>query len=179
MRLLRGSESRYRKIMARTKPTPIVAVIMGSSSDWETARHAVEILKDFGVPTEHRIVSAHRTPEFLAEFGRGAADRGIRVIIAAAGGAAHLPGMIAAHTWLPVLGVPIMTKALKGIDSLLSIAQMPAGVPVGTLAIGEAGARNAGLLAASIIGLTDANVRKRVQAFRKKQTAKVLKQRLP
>jgi 5-(carboxyamino)imidazole ribonucleotide mutase len=165
--------------MARTKSSPLVAVIMGSSSDWKTMRGAVEILKDFGIPSEHRIVSAHRTPDFLAEFGHGAADRGIRVIIAGAGGAAHLPGMIAAHTWLPVLGVPIMTKAMKGIDSLLSIAQMPAGVPVGTLAIGEAGARNAALLAASIIGLNDPKVRQRVQAFRKRQTKKVLRQRLP
>jgi 5-(carboxyamino)imidazole ribonucleotide mutase len=165
--------------MARSKPSPLVAVIMGSSSDWETVRHAVEMLEKFGVPSEHRIVSAHRTPDLLAQFGRAAADRGIRVIIAAAGGAAHLPGMIAAHTWLPVLGVPILTKALKGIDSLLSIMQMPAGIAVGTLAIGEAGARNAGLLAASIIGLNDAKVRTRVEAFRRKQTKTVLAQRLP
>jgi 5-(carboxyamino)imidazole ribonucleotide mutase len=165
--------------MARKKPSPIVAVVMGSASDWETVRHAVETLKSFGIPSEHRIVSAHRTPDLLAEFGRAAADRGIKVIIAAAGGAAHLPGMIAAHTWIPVLGIPIKSKALKGIDSLLSIAQMPAGVPVGTLAIGEAGAKNAGLLAASIIGLNDPAVRRRVEAFRRKQTKKVLAQRLP
>lgn len=152
---------------------------MGSASDWETVRHAVEMLEQLGVPSEHRIVSAHRTPDLLADFARTAADRGLRVIIAAAGGAAHLPGMIAAHTWVPVLGVPIMTKSLKGIDSLLSIAQMPAGVPVGTLAIGEAGAKNAGLLAASIIGLSDAKVRRRVEAFRRTQTKAVLKQRLP
>ncbi len=165
--------------MARPKPSPLVAVVMGSASDWETVRHAVEMLEQLGVPSEHRIVSAHRTPDLLADFARTAADRGLRVIIAAAGGAAHLPGMIAAHTWVPVLGVPIMTKSLKGIDSLLSIAQMPAGVPVGTLAIGEAGAKNAGLLAASIIGLSDAKVRRRVEAFRRTQTKAVLKQRLP
>ncbi len=151
---------------------------MGSSSDWGTARLAVETLKDFKIPCEYRIVSAHRTPELLARFGREAADRGIQVIIACAGGAAHLPGMIAANTWLPVLGVPILSTALKGIDSLLSIAQMPAGVPVGTLAIGEPGAKNAGLLAASIIGLHDPKVRRRVELFRKQQTRSVLKQRL-
>jgi 5-(carboxyamino)imidazole ribonucleotide mutase len=165
--------------MARKKPSPLVAVIMGSSSDWETVRHAVDMLDNLGVPSEHRIVSAHRTPDLLAQFGRSAAERGIQVIIAAAGGAAHLPGMMAAHTWLPVLGVPILTKALKGVDSLLSIAQMPAGVPVGTLAIGEPGAKNAGLLAASIIGLNDPKVRRRVEDFRRKQTKKVLAQRLP
>ena len=179
MQHLRGSHLRNTKLMARKKPSPLVAVIMGSASDWETARHAVEMLTKLGVPSEHRIVSAHRTPALLAEFGRKAAGRGIQVIIAAAGGAAHLPGMIAANTWLPVLGVPVLTKTLKGIDSLLSIAQMPAGVAVGTLAIGEAGAKNAGLLAASIIGLHDATVRRRVEAFRRKQTKTVLRQRLP
>jgi 5-(carboxyamino)imidazole ribonucleotide mutase len=152
---------------------------MGSVSDWETMKHAVEMLEKFGIVCEHRVVSAHRTPELLAKFGREAAGRGLQVIVAGAGGAAHLPGMIAAHTWLPVLGVPILTKALKGIDSLLSIAQMPAGVAVGTLAIGEAGAKNAGLLAASIIALSDANVRRKVEAFRKKQTETVLGQKLP
>jgi 5-(carboxyamino)imidazole ribonucleotide mutase len=156
-----------------------VAVIMGSASDWETMKHAVDMLEKFGVACEHRIVSAHRTPQFLARFGREAAGRNLRVIIAGAGGAAHLPGMIAAHTWLPVLGVPILTKALQGIDSLLSIAQMPAGVAVGTLAIGAAGAKNAGLLAASIIGLSDASVRKKVEAFREQQTKTVLAQKLP
>ena len=163
--------------MPRKKPE--VAVIMGSASDWETMKHAVDMLKIFGVACEHRIVSAHRTPDLLREFGRSAADRGMRVIIAGAGGAAHLPGMIAAHTWLPVLGVPIKTKSLDGIDSLLSIAQMPAGIAVGTLAIGEAGAKNAGLLAASIIGLENATVRKKIEAFRKKQTKTVLAQKLP
>ena len=156
-----------------------VAVIMGSSSVWETMNHAIDMLEKLGVPSEHRIVSAHRTPELLADFGRHAAGRGLRVIIAGAGGAAHLPGMIAAHTWLPVLGVPILTKALKGIDSLLSIAQMPAGVAVGTLAIGEAGAKNAGLLAASIIGLFDPAVREKLETFRREQTETVLAQELP
>jgi len=163
--------------MPRKKPE--VAVIMGSASDWETMKHAVDMLKIFGVACEHRIVSAHRTPDLLREFGRSAADRGMRVIIAGAGGAAHLPGMIAAHTWLPVLGVPIKTKSVDGIDSLLSIVQMPAGIAVGTLAIGEAGAKNAGLLAASIIGLGNATVRKKIEAFRKKQTETVLAQKLP
>ena len=158
--------------------SPIVAVVMGSQSDWETMRHAVELLEQFGVPNEHRIVSAHRTPELMADFAREAADRGVRVIIAGAGGAAHLPGMIAAHTWLPVLGVPVESKALNGIDSLLSIAQMPAGVAVGTLAIGIPGAKNAALLAASIIALSDPEVRSRVEAFRRQQTDAVLAQKL-
>lgn len=161
-----------------TSSAALVAVVMGSASDWETMRHSVELLERFGVPAEHQIVSAHRTPELMAEFARGAARRGLRVIIAGAGGAAHLPGMIAAHTWLPVLGVPIESKTLRGVDSLLSIAQMPAGVAVGTLAIGVAGAKNAALLAASIIGLTDPSVRAKVEAFRKEQTDAVLAQRL-
>ena len=156
----------------------LVSIVMGSSSDWETMRHAVELLEELGVPSEHRIISAHRTPELMADFAREAAARGLRVIIAGAGGAAHLPGMIAAHTWLPVLGVPVESKALHGIDSLLSIAQMPAGVAVGTLAIGPSGAKNAGLLAASIVGLSDETVRASVEAFRKRQTEAVLAQRL-
>jgi len=156
-----------------------VAVIMGSTSDWETMRHAVELLEELGVPNEHRIVSAHRTPEMMAEYARTAAERGLEVIIAGAGGAAHLPGMIAAHTWLPVLGVPIQSHALHGMDSLLSIAQMPAGVPVGTLAIGTAGATNAALLAASILALSDETIRKKLEAFRKRQTDAVLTQRVP
>jgi 5-(carboxyamino)imidazole ribonucleotide mutase len=165
--------------MAQPEPSSaVVAVVMGSSSDWETMRHAVEMLNELGVPNEYRIVSAHRTPELMADFARRAADRGVRVIIAGAGGAAHLPGMIAAHTWLPVLGVPVQSKALNGIDSLLSIAQMPGGVPVGTLAIGSAGAKNAALLAAGIIGLSDQNVRVKLQEFRKQQTDAVLAQRL-
>ncbi len=152
---------------------------MGSASDWETMQHAVVMLEELGVRSEHRIVSAHRTPELLAEFGSGAAARGLKVIIAGAGGAAHLPGMIAAHTWLPVLGVPIESKALKGLDSLLSIAQMPGGVAVGTLAIGVPGAKNAGLLAASIVALSDTPVREKIEAFRKNQTDSVLAQKLP
>ncbi len=130
-------------------PPPQVAVIMGSTSDWETMRHAAETLGQFGVAVEARVVSAHRTPELMAQFAREAAGRGVQVIIAGAGGAAHLPGMVAAHTRLPVLGVPVESKTLHGIDSLLSIVQMPAGVPVGTLAIGAAGAKNAALLAVS------------------------------
>ena len=157
----------------------LVAVVMGSTSDWETMRHAVELLDDFGIANEHRVVSAHRTPEMMAEFARTAAERGLQVIIAGAGGAAHLPGMIAAHTWLPVLGVPVQSHALHGVDSLLSIAQMPAGVPVGTLAIGAAGATNAALLAASILGLSDQKIRRKVEAFRKRQTDAVLTQRPP
>jgi 5-(carboxyamino)imidazole ribonucleotide mutase len=142
-------------------------------------RHAVELLDDLGVPNEHKIVSAHRTPEMMAEFARTAAERGLRVIIAGAGGAAHLPGMLAAHTWLPVLGVPVQSHALHGMDSLLSIAQMPAGVPVGTLAIGTAGATNAALLATSILATTDTTIRKKLEAFRKRQTDAVLTQRVP
>lgn len=142
-------------------------------------RHCVEWLDQFGVPNEHRIVSAHRTPELLGSFARGAAERGVRVIIAGAGGAAHLPGMIAAQTWVPVLGVPVESRALKGLDSLLSIAQMPAGVAVGTLAIGVAGAKNAALLAASILGLQETKIREAVEKFRARQTKTVLKQKLP
>ncbi|MGI8821475.1 MAG: 5-(carboxyamino)imidazole ribonucleotide mutase [Chthoniobacterales bacterium] len=156
----------------------LVAVVMGSASDWETMRHAVDLLEQLGIGSEHQIVSAHRTPELMAEFSRAAAGRGLRVIIAGAGGSAHLPGMIAAHTWLPVLGVPVESKALRGVDSLLSIVQMPAGIPVGTLAIGTAGAKNAALLAASIIALSDATVRAKLEAFRQQQTDAVLTQRL-
>lgn len=142
-------------------------------------RHSVQVLDELAVPNEHKILSAHRSPEATAEFARSAAARGVRVIIAGAGGAAHLAGVIAAHTWLPVLGVPIQSKALQGLDSLLSIAQMPGGVPVGTLAIGSSGAKNAGLLAASILALSDDKVRKKLEAFRKKQTDAVLAQRVP
>ncbi len=167
--------------MKRQKPAtaPLVSVVMGSASDWETMRHCVEWLDDLGVPHEHRIVSAHRTPALMAKFARAAAERGVQVIIAGAGGAAHLPGMIAAQTWLPVLGVPVESRALKGLDSLLSIAQMPGGVAVGTLAIGVPGAKNAALLAASIIGLRDEKVRAAVEKFRARQTKTVLKQKLP
>src|SRR5438105_11934895 len=136
----------------------LVAVIMGSASDWETMRHSVETLDALGVANESNVLSAHRTPDATADFARKAAGRGLRVIIAGAGGAAHMAGVIAAYTWLPVLGIPIQSKALQGFDSLLSIAQMPGGIPVGTLAIGNAGAKNAALLAASIIGISDENV---------------------
>jgi len=157
----------------------LVAIIMGSKSDWETMRHAVETLDELGIPNEAHVLSAHRTPDATADFARKAADRGIRVMIAGAGGAAHLAGVIAAYTWLPVLGVPIQSQALHGLDSLLSTVQMPGGMPVGTLAIGNAGAKNAALLAASIIGIGDEKVREKLQAFRKKQTDTVLAQRVP
>ncbi len=165
--------------MSDSKSRALVAVVMGSASDWETMRHSVELLHELGVPNEHRILSAHRTPDASADFARHAAERGLRVIIAGAGGAAHLAGVIAAYTWLPVLGVPIQSQALHGLDSLLSMAQMPGGVPVGTLAIGSAGAKNAALLAASIIGLSDEKIRAKIQEFRKKQTDTVLAQKLP
>src|ERR1043166_9078991 len=152
----------------------LVAVVMGSTSDWETMRLAVELLDDLGVPNEHKIVSAHRTPEMMAEFARTAAERGLRVIIAGAGGAAHLPGMLAAHTWLPVLGVPVQSHALHGMDSLLSIAQMPAGVPVGTLAIGTAGATNAALLAVAILAGSRPELREALRRFRAEQTEAVM-----
>ncbi len=161
------------------KSPPLVAVLMGSSSDWETMRHCVETLDQLQVPNESHILSAHRTPDATADFARKAADRGIQVIITGAGGAAHLAGVIAGYTWLPVLGVPIQSSALHGLDSLLSIAQMPAGIPVGTLAIGAAGAKNAALLAVSIIALSDENVRKNLEDFRKNQSDAVLGQRLP
>src|SRR3954467_9553331 len=157
---------------------PLVAIIMGSKSDWETMRHASETLGKFGVAHESKIVSAHRTPQWLNEFATGAAGRGIQVIIAGAGGAAHLPGMCAAQTALPVLGVPVESRALKGLDSLLSIAQMPAGVPVGTLAIGEAGAKNAALLAIAILANSRPALRKKLSSFRSRQTKTVLKTRL-
>jgi 5-(carboxyamino)imidazole ribonucleotide mutase len=151
-----------------------VGVVMGSRSDWEIVKHAVDTLEDFGVRVETRVLSAHRTPDQLAEWAESAEDRGLRVIIAAAGGAAALPGAVAAKTTLPVLGVPIESRALKGMDSLLSMVQMPAGVPVGTLAIGKAGAVNAALLAAAIIGLSDDEVSKHVHRFREEQAAAVL-----
>ncbi len=158
---------------------PLVAVIMGSTSDWETMRHAAEVLKDFDVPHECRVVSAHRTPQLLAEFAAGAEARGLEVIIAGAGGAAHLPGMVAAQTIIPVLGVPVESRVLKGVDSLLSIVQMPAGVPVGTLAVGQAGATNAGLLAVAILALARPRLRERLHEFRRAQTEKVLGATLP
>lgn len=159
----------------REQAAPLVGVIMGSTSDWETMRHAAEVLAELGVPHETRVVSAHRTPDLLFEYAETAAARGLEVIIAGAGGAAHLPGMVAAKTVVPVLGVPVQSRALNGLDSLLSIVQMPGGVPVGTLAIGEAGAKNAGLLAAAIVGNSRPAVRARVEAFRKAQTDAVLR----
>jgi 5-(carboxyamino)imidazole ribonucleotide mutase len=153
---------------------PLVGVIMGSRSDWETMRHAVETLEQLAVSHEHRVVSAHRTPDLLFEYAATARERGLRVLIAGAGGAAHLPGMAASKTSLPVLGVPVQSKALSGIDSLLSIAQMPAGIPVGTLAIGRAGAVNAALLAAAILSTSDASVAAALEQFRAAQTADVL-----
>ena len=157
----------------------LVAVIMGSKSDWETMRHADEALTRFGVPHECRIVSAHRTPALMAAFAAEAEGRGIEVIIAGAGGAAHLPGMVAAQTLVPVLGVPVESRALKGMDSLLSIVQMPGGIPVGTLAIGQAGATNAALLAVAILANTRPDLREMLRQFRAEQTEKVLKDSLP
>jgi 5-(carboxyamino)imidazole ribonucleotide mutase len=153
---------------------PLVGVIMGSKSDWPTMEHASKILEDFGVPHECKVVSAHRTPDLLFEFAKSAEGRGIEVIIAGAGGAAHLPGMTASQTVLPVLGVPIKSRALSGVDSLLSIAQMPAGIPVGTLAIGDAGAKNAALLAVSILSNSRPDLREKLRRFREAQTAAVL-----
>ncbi len=151
---------------------------MGSTSDWPTMQHTSIVLDEFGVPHESKIVSAHRTPDLLFEFAKSAEERGIEVIIAGAGGAAHLPGMCASQTVLPVLGVPVESRALKGLDSLLSIAQMPAGVPVGTLAIGEAGAKNAALLAIAILANSRAELRKKLHAFRLKQTKGVLRSKV-
>ncbi|HEV2293126.1 MAG TPA: 5-(carboxyamino)imidazole ribonucleotide mutase [Tepidisphaeraceae bacterium] len=162
-----------------TITNPLVAVIMGSKSDWETMRHADETLTSFGVPHECQIVSAHRTPAWLTEFATSAESRGLRVIIAGAGGAAHLPGMVAAQTTVPVLGVPVESHALKGMDSLLSIVQMPAGVPVGTLAIGKAGATNAALLAVSVLANEDPKLREALRNFRQEQAAKVRREPLP
>jgi len=151
----------------------LVGIIMGSSSDWETMRHAAELLDALGVPHEAKVVSAHRTPDRLYDYAKGAAGRGLKLIIAGAGGAAHLPGMAAAMTPLPVLGVPVQSKSLNGLDSLLSIVQMPAGIPVGTLAIGAAGAKNAALLAAAILALNDAALGQRLAAWRAAQTESV------
>jgi 5-(carboxyamino)imidazole ribonucleotide mutase len=165
---------RFQKVQTMSiQEKPQVAVIMGSKSDWETMRHADEILTQFNVPHECRIISAHRTPARMAEFAATAESRGIEVIIAGAGGAAHLPGMVAAQTLIPVLGVPVESHALKGMDSLLSIAQMPGGIPVGTLAIGKAGAINAGLLAVAILASARPELREKLRKFREEQTAKV------
>lgn len=158
---------------------PLVAVLMGSRSDWETMRHAVEILTHFGVAHEAQITSAHRTPVWMAEYAEAAEPRGIEVIIAGAGGAAHLPGMVAAHTLVPVLGVPVESHAMKGMDSLLSMVQMPGGVPVGTLAIGKAGATNAALLAVAILSNTRPELREKLRRFRDEQTARVRAENLP
>lgn len=158
---------------------PLVGIIMGSKSDWDTMQGAVETLTEFGVAHEYRIVSAHRTPERMREYAQTAEQRGVEVIIAGAGGAAHLPGMVAAYTVLPVLGVPVQSQALKGMDSLLSIAQMPAGIPVGTLAIGKAGARNAALLAVSILANSRPELRRKLHGFRADQTQRVLEDELP
>lgn len=167
--------------MAGGPPTapPLVGVIMGSQSDWETMRGAAEMLAEFGVPHESRIVSAHRTPRWMSEYAESAESRGLEVIIAGAGGAAHLPGMVAAQTVLPVLGVPVTSRALSGMDSLLSIVQMPAGVPVGTLAIGESGAKNAALLAIRILATTRPDLRAKLHAFHERQTARVLENSHP
>src|SRR5918996_142745 len=158
---------------------PLVAVIMGSSSDWDTMSRAAEVLEKFSVPFEKEVVSAHRTPVWMAEFAQGAEARGIQVIIAGAGGAAHLPGMVASHTVLPVLGVPVQSASLQGLDSLLSIVQMPGGIPVGTLAIGKPGAINAGLLAVSILSNSRPDLRTKLRAFREEQTQKVRHEQLP
>ena len=158
---------------------PLVGVIMGSKSDWETMRHAAAILEQFAVRFEARVVSAHRTPELMREYARDAEARNLQAIIAGAGGAAHLPGMVASMTTVPVIGVPVQSKALNGLDSLLSIVQMPGGVPVGTLAIGKPGATNAGLLAVSILSNSRPDLREKMRAFRAEQTEKVRQDRLP
>ena len=152
---------------------PLIGIVMGSKSDWETMRHAGETLERFGVPHEAKIVSAHRTPNWMVEYASTAESRGIQVIIAGAGGAAHLPGMVAANTLLPVFGVPVESQALKGMDSLLSIVQMPGGIPVGTLAIGKAGAQNAALLAVAMLANHDAALRQKLRAYREEQASRV------
>lgn len=158
---------------------PIVAVIMGSKSDWDTMKHACDTLEHFGIPFEKRVASAHRTPEQATDFARNAQQRGIKLIIAAAGGAAHLAGVLAAHTPLPVLGVPMKGWALDGLDSLLSTVQMPGGIPVATFAIGKAGAVNAAIFAAEVLALNDPVIREKLSEFRERQTAKVLEDQLP
>jgi 5-(carboxyamino)imidazole ribonucleotide mutase len=165
--------------MPTSSASPLVGIIMGSKSDWETMRHAAEALAQFGVPHESRVISAHRTPDLAFEYARSAEDRGLEVIIAGAGGAAHLAGVVAALTVLPVLGVPVQSKALSGLDSLLSMVQMPGGIPVGTLAIGEAGAKNAGLLAVRMLAATRADLRQKLHAYHADMAAKVREQSLP
>lgn len=162
-----------------TKSQALVGVVMGSQSDWETMKHATDVLDAFAVPYETKIVSAHRTPDLLFQYAEEAQRRGLQLIIAGAGGAAHLPGMLAAKTSLPVIGVPVASKNLKGLDSLLSIVQMPGGVPVATMAIGVAGATNAGLFAASVLGLSDPDIKKAYETYRQQQTEKILNQADP
>ncbi len=162
----------------QTHSTPLVGVIMGSKSDWETMQQSAITLRDFGVPHECRVVSAHRTPDWMVEYAHTAIDRGLELIIAGAGGAAHLPGMVAGHTLLPVIGVPIQSRALNGLDSLLSIVQMPAGVPVATMAIGKAGATNAALLAVAMLGVTRPELRAALADFRAKRAAQVMAEEL-
>ena len=158
---------------------PVVGVVMGSNSDWKVMQHAVQVLKDFGIPHEAKVVSAHRTPDLLYDYAEAAAGRGLQCIIAGAGGSAHLPGMLAAKTTVPVLGVPVVSRALKGLDSLLSIVQMPKGIPVATFAIGEAGAANAGLFAVALLAGRDPKLAARLAKFRKKQTVKAKAMKLP
>ena len=160
-------------------PLPLVGIIMGSVSDWDTMKAAAAVLERFGVPHERRVVSAHRTPLWMAEYAASAEPRGLEVIIAGAGGAAHLPGMVAAQTLVPVVGVPVQSRALNGLDSLLSIVQMPGGVPVATMAIGTAGATNAGLLAVAMLGVRRPELREKLRAFRQEQVDKVMKDELP
>ena len=163
------------EIAAMTSEAPVVGIVMGSRSDWPTMQAAAVILNEFDVPHECRVVSAHRTPDWMAEYGKSAQSRGLKLIVAGAGGAAHLPGMLAAHTVLPVLGVPIKSRALNGLDSLLSIVQMPGGVPVGTMAIGESGAKNAALLALRILGISDRELQQRVSEHHAAETERVLR----
>ncbi|CAN5703075.1 5-(carboxyamino)imidazole ribonucleotide mutase [soil metagenome] len=174
---MKKSESKIQNPKSKIE-LPLVAIIMGSTSDWETMKNAADILTDFGVPHECKVISAHRTPDLLFEFAKSAESRGIEIIIAGAGGAAHLPGMCASNTILPVLGVPVQSKILSGMDSLLSIVQMPAGIPVGTLAIGNAGATNAALLAIAILSNTRKNLREKLRKFREEQTQKILESTL-
>lgn len=170
------SKKTVKKSSHATTKAPLISIVMGSQSDWETMRHTAEVLQDFQIPFEALIVSAHRTPQRLFSFATSAAARGLQVVIAGAGGAAHLPGMISSLTTLPVFGVPVRSKSLDGLDSLLSIAQMPAGIPVGTLAIGEAGAINAGLLAVAVVALKDKAVEKKLRLWRAAQTASIAHQ---
>jgi 5-(carboxyamino)imidazole ribonucleotide mutase len=169
MRFVNSAIPKIGRTTVSPSERPLVGIIMGSASDWPTLKHAAETLAGFDIPSEARVVSAHRTPELMAEYARSAEERGLRAIIAGAGGAAHLPGMVAAQTTVPVLGVPVQSRMLNGVDSLLSIVQMPAGVPVGTLAIGEAGAKNAALLVVSMLATTDMALRDRLREFREEQ----------